>query len=105
MNAQFRLLLATSLVALTAAGCKVAEEGAKAISDTTVAGDHSPNANNVACANERLEVQLAVDSFTILRSHVPTELELVPDFLRTESALFDIAVDGTVVPAPASPCA
>ena len=69
-----------------------------------VAGDNSPNANNVACGAERQEVELAVESFTILRGHVPTELELVPDFLRTESTLLDIAPDGTVIPSPGSPC-
>lgn len=107
MTRRARVLLALPLAAVATfgvAGCKAVQEGAKAVSDTTVAGDNSPNANALACVNERQEVQLAVDSFTILRSQVPTEAELVPDFLRNESALFDLAADGTVIPAPGSGC-
>jgi len=104
MTGRLRVLLAVALAAFAVSGCKAIEEGTKAISDTTVAGDNSPNANNVACGAERQEVELAVESFTILRGHVPTELELVPDFLRTESTLLDIAPDGTVIPSPGSPC-
>ena len=105
MTRSARALLAVSVAAFAVSGCKAVEEGAKAISDTTVAGDNSPNANNVACGAERLELELAIESFSLLRGHVPTELELVPDFLRIESTLLDIAPDGTVIPAPGSPCA
>jgi len=104
MTRPVRVLLAVSFAAFAVSGCKAVEEGAKAISDTTVAGDNSPNANSVACGAERHEVELAVESFTLLRGHVPTEVELVPDFLRSESKLMDIAVDGTVVAAPGAPC-
>ena len=91
-----------SVASLT--GCKAVEEGTKAISNTTIAGDNSPNANSVACGSERQEVELAVESFSLLKGHVPTEVELVPDYLRTESKLMDIAADGTVIPAPGAGC-
>lgn len=103
------LSVAAGAVALSA--CGLVKEGAKAISEqSTVPGQTAPangggNANAVACVTERQEIQLAVDSYEILRGGLPTtEAELVPDFLLHESTLFDITPEGQVVPAPGSGC-
>lgn len=54
---------------------------------------------------ERQEIELAVSSYEILKGSLPaTEADLVPDFLRTQSALFDITPTGEVVAVPGSGC-
>ncbi len=115
MNARRRALLAISVLGLAVltGSCDAVKEGVKAISPTTstipgappATGGGTPNANAVACLTERNNVQLAVDSYTLLEGAPPAaEAQLVPDYLRVESALFDIAVDGTVIPAPGAGC-
>lgn len=50
-------------------------------------------------------MEQVIESFTLLQGHPPAnEAELVPDYLREESALFDVAPDGTLVGAPTSGC-
>ena len=71
--ARVALGVAVLLSSAALAGCKAVEQGTKAISRTTVAGEDSPNANSVACGSERQEVELAVESFSLrsvkLRHH------------------------------------
>ena len=105
------LAVALAAGALSLSACGLVKEGAKAISEqSTVPGQTLPangggNANAVACGTERQEIQLAVDSYEILRGTLPvSEAELVPDFLLHESTLFDITPAGEVVPAPGSGC-
>jgi hypothetical protein len=58
----------------------------------------------LACDSERRAVEIAVEAFEITEGRPPAgEGELVPDWLRQESDLFDVA-DGVVVPATDSPC-
>ncbi len=101
------------LVAVPLAACGLIEEGTKAISATTTTvagaqpqpGGGGGNANAVTCMTELDVFQLAVDSYTILNGGPPAnEAALVPDWLRAESQLFDLAPDGSVVPAPGSGC-
>ena len=115
MNAGRRAVLAVALLGTTAlmTGCGVIEEGIDAISATTTTvagaqpapGGGSPNANAVVCATERNVFELAVESYTILKGAAPvSEASMVPDWLRAESPLFDLAPDGTVIPAPGAGC-
>lgn len=58
-----------------------------------------------SCAAERQLVEQAVEAFYILEGGNPTsEAQLVPNYLRSESASMDIAPDGSVVAAPGSGC-
>ena len=115
MNPGRRAVLAVALLGTTAlmSGCGVIKEGINAISATTTTvagaqpapGGGSPNANAVVCSTERNVFELAVESFTILKGEPPaSEAALVPDWLRAESPLFDLAPDGTVIPAPGAGC-
>lgn len=57
-----------------------------------------------ACDIERRTLDQAIETFTLLEGRAPlSEAELVPDWLREESALWEI-VEGRVVPAADSPC-
>jgi len=107
------LAVAASLAAsvMTLSACGLVKKGAEAISgDSTVPGQTVPangggNAHGVACVTERQEIELAVSSYEILKGSLPvSEADLVPDFLRTESALFDITPTGEVVAVPGSGC-
>jgi hypothetical protein len=115
MNTRRRALLVAAVLGASAlvSACDAVKEGVKAISPTTstiagappATGGGTPNANAVACLTERNNVQLAVDSYTLLEGAPPAaEAQLVPDYLRVESELFDIAPDGTVIPAPGAGC-
>jgi hypothetical protein len=56
------------------------------------------------CTSERRAVEIAVQAFEITSGRPPaSEDELVPDWLRRQSTLFDVAA-GVVVPADDSPC-
>jgi hypothetical protein len=58
----------------------------------------------VVCTSERRAVEIAVQAFEITSGRPPTsEDELVPDWLRRQSILFDVT-NGVVVPAADSPC-
>lgn len=69
----------------------MAEQGLEAIDE----------AGGLACDAERRTLEQAVEAYTLLEGRPPAdEGELVPDFLRAESELFDVT-DGTVVPTTA----
>ncbi len=58
----------------------------------------------LACDADRLTLETAIENFTLLNVDPPAaESDLVPDWLRSESQLYDL-VDGQVVPAPDSGC-
>ena len=58
----------------------------------------------LACDADLLSLQNAMEYFALLNAGPPTaESDLVPDWLRSESELYDI-VDGVVVPATGSDC-
>ena len=61
-------------------------------------------ASALACSSDLGNLQLAIEAFTTLNAAPPTaESELVPDWLRAESELYDL-VDGQIVPAADSGC-
>lgn len=111
MNARTLLLAASLAVSFSVSSCGLVKKGAEAVSEQstvpgqTVAPDGGGNAHGVACVTERQEIELAVTSYEILRGSLPvSEAELVPDFLKHESALFDITPTGEVVAVPGSGC-
>lgn len=56
------------------------------------------------CDLDRGMMESAMEAFALLEGELPTsEADLVPDYVREESTLFDI-LDGTLVAAPTSPC-
>lgn len=58
----------------------------------------------LACEADLLALQTASENFTLLNVDPPiVESDLVPDWLRSESKLYDL-VDGAIVPAAASGC-
>lgn len=57
------------------------------------------------CVEERIMFEKAIENFAILENRDPTtEAEMVPMYLRTESALMDLGAGATVVAAPTSGC-
>lgn len=59
----------------------------------------------VACDTDRLTLETAIEAFVAMEGRPPTdEAELVGTFLRAESPSFDVAPDGTLIPAPGSTC-
>lgn len=71
------------------------ERGAEAI----------PEAGALACDEDRRVLATAVETFTLLEGRAPDgQDDLVPDWLRAPSELWDV-VDGEIVPAADSPCA
>lgn len=112
MNATRVMYAAAAVgVAWLAAGCGLIKEGAEAISATTTIAGQAPgpvntgNAPAVACLTELQTVELAVTSYELLEGAKPTtEAELIPNYLRAESELFDISPTGEVIPAPGSGC-
>ena len=60
--------------------------------------------NALACSSDLGNLQLAIEAYTTLNQNPPiAESDLVPDWLRAESELYDL-VDGQVVPAAGSEC-
>jgi hypothetical protein len=58
----------------------------------------------LACDADLLSLQNAMEYFALLNAGPPTaESDLVPDWLRSESEMYDI-VDGVIVPATGSDC-
>jgi hypothetical protein len=58
----------------------------------------------LACDADLMTLQTAIESFTVLNVDPPAiESDLVPDWLRSESTLYDL-VDGAIVPAAGSGC-
>ena len=111
MNTQ-RALVVAALGVVVLSGCNAIKEGVDAISATTTtvagqppSGGGGGGATAVACMTALDVFQLAVDSYTILEGSPPAnEAALVPDWLHAESPLFDLAPDGSIVPAPGSGC-
>ena len=62
------------------------------------------NAGTQACELERATLEAVIETYTALTGVAPTEVQLVPDYLREESALFDLSADGTLTPAAGSIC-
>lgn len=97
MNRRTAAVLTLTLTTVSAlSGCvvKEAKEGVTEIKKT----------NATQCAEERDLVSKAVESFTLLEGHVPTEAEMVPNYLRVQSVYFDVDAQGNVVPAPGGGC-
>jgi hypothetical protein len=90
---------ALALGALAACGSNsprevVVEPGVTAIRESSA----------LACDADLLAVQNAMEYFALLNAGPPTaESDLVPDWLRAESEMYDI-VDGVIVPATGSDC-
>ena len=60
--------------------------------------------NALACTGDLANLRLAIEAYTTLNIDPPArESDLVPDWLRSESQLYDL-VDGVVVPAADSGC-
>lgn len=61
--------------------------------------------NALVCDTDRKTLETAIDAFYAMEGRAPTdETELVGTLLREASASYDIAPDGTLIPAPGSPC-
>ena len=120
MRARMAVVVLTTTMTATVlvAGCDTVKEGARAISTSTTAavatapGETQPpapidtgNATSVTCTTERELFELAVTSYELLEGAPPaTEAALVPDYLVSESSLFDLSPTGEIVPAPGSGC-
>jgi hypothetical protein len=65
--------------------------------------DGIEQADVAACGLEREALGLAIDAYSLLNDAPPDEADLVPDWLREQSALYDVQ-GGVVVPAAGSPC-
>jgi hypothetical protein len=100
MKAFVASLATLGLVVLSACGSSspvevVVEPGITAIEQSSA----------LACDADLESLLLAVEAYTILNVGPPAaESDLVPDWLRSESALYDLA-GGQIVPAPGSGCA
>lgn len=76
------------------AGC-VPKEGVDGVEDAATS----------SCAAERHSVEQAVEAYYVLEGTNPTlESDLVPNYMRTESASMDLDAAGNVVAAPGSGC-
>jgi hypothetical protein len=61
--------------------------------------------NSLACDADRVALGTAIETFIALEGRPPAdETELVGLYIREPSVMFDIATDGTLVPAPGSVC-
>jgi len=82
------------VLAAVSAGC-VPKEGTDGVKDAATS----------SCSAERHLVEQAVEAYYILEGSNPTaESQLVPNYLRTESAAMDIDAAGNVIAAPGSGC-
>jgi hypothetical protein len=62
-------------------------------------------ASAMTCDADFKTLTIAVEAFTAMEGRAPLhEDELVGNFLREPSVVFDISPDGLVVPAAGSPC-
>jgi len=100
-------VILTAIASVTVTGCggddadpllapivTALERGAEAI----------PEAGALACEEDRRVLATAIENYTLLESRAPdTEDDLVPDWLRAPSKLWDVE-DGAIVPAAGSPC-
>jgi hypothetical protein len=83
------------------AGVDVVEPFVTSVQEGVAGIDES---ESVVCTSERRAIEIAVQAFEITSGRPPVgEDELVPDWLRRQSTLFDVA-NGVVVPATDSPC-
>ena len=57
-----------------------------------------------SCLAERQMMETAVEAYYALNGQNPTEADLVPMFLRSESVTMDLDANGRVVSAPGSSC-
>ena len=61
---------------------------------------------SIACTTERANLEQVVEMFNVMEGRAPAaEVELIPDYLRSESTMFDLSPEGAVVAAPGSDCA
>ena len=99
MTALKSCVFALCLAALTT-GC-LATDRANRVEDGT---QDIAKTNDTMCFQEQHMIEMAVESFTLLEGHVPTEAEMVPSYLRIQSPYYDIDMGGNVVPAPGGGC-
>ncbi len=64
------------------------------------------DASGAACGVDRRTLELAAETYELLTGSAPTSQQELLDaqIIRELSVRFEIGADGTVVPAPASPC-
>lgn len=64
------------------------------------------DASGAACDVDRRALELAAETYELLIGSMPTNQQELLDaqIIRELSVRFEIGADGTVVPAPASPC-
>lgn len=75
------------------------------VAAVTVVGCEKGMSSSQRCVEERDMVEKAIENFAILENRDPaTEAEMVPTYLRAESALMDLGAGATVVAAPGSGC-
>lgn len=88
------LALALSFAALASGCVEPVQQGTQQIRET----------NATMCYSERRMIEMAVESFTLLEGHVPSEAEMVPAYIKIESPYFDVDPSGKVVAAPGGGC-
>ena len=82
-------------VALSACPSKTVQEGGKSIAKAT----------DAQCRQERETLRSAVEAYTLLKGAAPvSEAALVPDWIRSESAYYDLDAQGNVIPSPTAGC-
>jgi hypothetical protein len=93
--------LSVALIALAACGSNTPGPAVMVEPGITAMEQAQP----LACDTDRKTLEAAVETFTMLNGSPPAdEAALVPSVLRSEVTTFDVTADGTVVPAPGSPC-
>jgi hypothetical protein len=103
----------TCVAALTLAGTATAcADGAGGASDirdpidvAEVGVTAMAQADVMACQADHVTLETAIEAFTTLNGAPPaSEAELVGDWLREPSTLWDLDAAGALVPAPGSGC-
>lgn len=101
-------MVSASLACVPLASCAAGEEIEETVGSVTEQVDDGlqavPVANELSCDTERQMLELAVEAFTAFNGTTPTEAQLVPEYLRAESSLYDLDPTGALVPATGSSC-
>ncbi len=101
-----RVLTIAAFVSLVVTGCGASAGTTRDPTKPTLPQTFD-QVDSVACRDERRTIEAAVDTFRMLSSATTTLTEdaLVSEgYLRETSTWFDLAEDGSVVPAPGSRC-
>jgi hypothetical protein len=96
-----------AVVAVGAAPAPLPTDGVGSIGDAVEVAAGAPGeAADAACTLDRQALEAAAETYELLNGAPATSQQELVDaqMIREPSVRFDIAADGTVVPAPGSPC-